>query len=237
MQKYIAIIISIAVFVTACSPAAQTAITLTVPPSEPTTAPTEVQPTAQPELQPSPTQESMALPTAPAVAGAPTLVPAPAGTSIIAEASSYNGPAWATLPLVDARTLTTFTLADFAGKTVFVEPMATWCTNCRAQLPKAEAARAQLDPDKFVFVGLSVAENVDSATLASYVASNGWNFAFAVASEAFTQGIVDTFGRTAVTPPSTPHFIIRPDGTVTDISTGTHTTEELIAQLQAASGA
>jgi hypothetical protein len=35
-------------------------------------------------------------------------------------------PDWLTLPLTNARTGETFTLADFAGKTVFVHPMATW---------------------------------------------------------------------------------------------------------------
>jgi peroxiredoxin len=132
---------------------------------------------------------------------------------------------------VDARTGETFTLADFAGKTVFIEPMATWCTNCRRQIPNAEAARQQLDPDQYVFIGLSVAENVDNATLAEYVDAQGWNFTFAVASAELTQGLIDTFGRTVVTPPSTPHFIIRPDGTLSEIQTGTHTAEDLIAEL------
>ena len=38
----------------------------------------------------------------------------------------YSGAPLATLPLVDARSGATFTLAEYAGKTVFVEPMATW---------------------------------------------------------------------------------------------------------------
>ena len=39
----------------------------------------------------------------------------------------------------------TFTLADFAGKTVYVEPMATWCTNCRQQLGNVTEAKAELE--------------------------------------------------------------------------------------------
>jgi hypothetical protein len=35
-------------------------------------------------------------------------------------------PDWLTMPLTNARSGETFTLADFAGKTVFVHPMATW---------------------------------------------------------------------------------------------------------------
>jgi thiol-disulfide isomerase/thioredoxin len=146
--------------------------------------------------------------------------------------STYNAPAWAKIPLTNARTGETFTLADFAGKTVFVEPMATWCINCRRQLPNVETARQQLNSDQFVFVGLSVAENVDNATLAKYVDGQGWNFIFAVAPESLIQGMVEAFGRTVVTPPSTPHFLIRPDGSLSKIFTGSHTAEELIAQLK-----
>jgi hypothetical protein len=109
--------------------------------------------------------------------------------------------------------------------------MATWCINCRRQLPNVEAARKQLNSDQFVFVGLSVAENVDNATLAKYVDSQGWNFIFAVAPEPLIQGMVEAFGRTVVTPPSTPHFLIRPNGSLSKIFTGSHTAEELIAQL------
>jgi thiol-disulfide isomerase/thioredoxin len=159
----------------------------------------------------------------------------PTVSSSIDVGSTYRGPGWTTIPLTDGRTSATFTLESFAGKTVFVEPMATWCTNCRHQLPNVEAARVQLNPDQYVFVGLSVAENVDNATLAKYVDGNGWHFRFAIAPEAFVKGMVDTFGRTAVTPPSTPHFIIRPDGSLTEMKTGSHSADELIAELKAAS--
>lgn len=153
-----------------------------------------------------------------------------------ANAAATGSPAWFTLPIVNAHTGETFTLADFAGKTVWVEPMATWCTNCRRQLPNVEAARTTLNSDQYVFISFSVAENVDNATLAQYADDQGWHWIFAVASEELTQGMVDTFGRTVVSPPSTPHFIIKPDGSVSEVSTGTPATDEIVAALKAASG-
>lgn len=237
MPRYSYAFLLLTLFIAACSPAAQNTANPTLAPVEATATQLEVQPTAQPEAQPSPTQESAALPPTQAVAVVPTAQESVDTAPRAAQAAAYNGPAWASLPLVDARTGATFTLADYAGKTVYVEPMATWCTNCRRQLPNVETARAQLNADQYVFIGLSVAENVDNATLAGYVTDNGWNFSFAVATEALTQGMIDTFGRTAVTPPSTPHFIIRPDGSVTDIMTGMPSADEIIAELRAASGA
>jgi hypothetical protein len=41
-------------------------------------------------------------------------------------ATEYGGPEWTKLPLTNAHTGETFTLANFAGKTVYIEPMATW---------------------------------------------------------------------------------------------------------------
>ncbi|MBZ0288769.1 MAG: TlpA family protein disulfide reductase [Anaerolineae bacterium] len=175
---------------------------------------------------PSPTQpiQQDATPTAESLPGA-------------AQSAASTSPAWFTLPIVNAHTGETFTLADFAGKTVWVEPMATWCTNCRRQLPNVEAARTSLNSDQYVFISFSVAENVDNATLAQYADDQGWHWIFAVASEGLTQGMVDTFGRTVISPPSTPHFIIRPDGSVSDISTGTPTADEIVSALKAVSGA
>jgi thiol-disulfide isomerase/thioredoxin len=207
-MKYKFVLI-LAIALAACSPAAQS----TIPPTS-TTSPV-IEPTQLP-----PTAES-----AESLAGGAQAVSA-----------GYTPRPWATLPLIDARTGATFTLADYAGKTVFVEPMATWCTTCRRQIPNVETARQQLDPEKYVFVGLSVAENVDNATLAQYVNDQGWNFPFAVASVELTEALVLEYGRTVVTPPSTPHFIIRPDGSPAPLVTGSHDSAALIAELKAISG-
>lgn len=223
----------ILVVLAACAPAAQNAVPTTAPTSAP------VEPTTVPTTAPV---EATAVPVDPtSIPAEPTTVPATADTAPAAAAQAetvaYNGPAWASLPLVNAETGQTFTLADFAGKTVFVEPFATWCTNCRRQLPNVDAARQQVDPDQVVFVALSVAENVDNATLTQYATDNGWDFIYAAASMEITKGLVDSFGRSAITPPSTPHFIIRPDGSLTALGTGSHDAAALVAELTAASGA
>lgn len=61
-------------------------------------------------------------PTQPAAPPTPESTPAAADNA----AAAYNGPDWTRIALTDARTGSTFTLADFAGKTVFVHPMARW---------------------------------------------------------------------------------------------------------------
>lgn len=144
-------------------------------------------------------------------------------------------PAWQTLPLTDARTGETFTLADFSGKTVFVEPMATWCTNCRAQLGNVSAAQQNLGDD-VVFVALSVETNITSSDLAAYADANNFGWTFAVMTPELLAELVTAYGRTITNPPSTPHFIIYPDGTTSELSTGVHSADEIIQQVQAAGG-
>lgn len=147
-----------------------------------------------------------------------------------------DAPAWMTIALTDVRSGETFTLADFAGKTVFVEPMATWCTNCRRQLGNVADAKAQLgDSEDVVFVALSVETNIGDGDLANYTEETGFDWAFAVATPEMLVSLVETFGQSITNPPSTPHFIIRPDGSTTELTTGYEGPEEILQNLEAES--
>jgi thiol-disulfide isomerase/thioredoxin len=115
----------------------------------------------------------------------------------MADSDSMNdmtdAPTWQTIELTDARTGETFTLASFSGKTVFVEPMATWCTNCRRQLGNVRDARAQLGDD-VVIIGLSLETTLSNADLAQYQADQGFDWTFAVMTPEMLQSLTDTFG-------------------------------------------
>lgn len=154
-----------------------------------------------------------------------------AGDEAMSDAAA--GTAWQQLTLTDAATGETFTFADFAGQTVFVEPMATWCTNCRRQLGNVREAKAQLGDD-VVFVAISVENTISDADLAEYAVNQGFDWTFAVATTELLQALVDEFGRSITNPPATPHFIIRPDGTTTELVTGIEPAADLVAQIQAA---
>lgn len=142
-------------------------------------------------------------------------------------------PLWQTLAVTNAATGESFTLGDFEGKTVFVEPMATWCSNCRMQQHEVQQAKMQLGDD-VVFVGLSLETTLPSADLASYAQDNGFDWTYAVMSKELLAGLADEFGRSITSAPSTPHFIIRPDGSYSMLSTGIHSAGEIVAQIQEA---
>lgn len=154
----------------------------------------------------------------------------------MAEDTMMPKPTWQTIALTDVRTGQAFTLADFAGKTVFVETMATWCSNCRRLLGNVAAARSQMAGEDVVFIALSVETNISDAALADYTGQTGFDWTFAVASPELLQELAATFGTSIINPPATPHFVIRPDGSYTDLATGIKSPDAIISQLQEAGG-
>ena len=147
-------------------------------------------------------------------------------------------PAWQLLPLRDARTGESFSFADFAGQTVYVHPMATWCTNCRAsQRSLRDNVVPQVNNDEVVFVSLDIETASQDDVLASYAENNSFPWRFTVATPELIAGLVEAFGPSVTVPPSQPHFIIRPDGSTTGLMTGNPTPDEVLSQLQEAAGA
>jgi thiol-disulfide isomerase/thioredoxin len=151
------------------------------------------------------------------------------------EMSADMLPAWQTIALTNAVTGESFTLGDFQGKTVFVEPMATWCSNCRAQQGEVRKAKAQLGED-VVFIALSLETNLAPEELAAYAQDNGFDWTYAVMPVDLLSGLADQFGRSITNAPSTPHFIIRPDGTFSELSTGIDPAGTIVTKIQAEQG-
>jgi pentapeptide MXKDX repeat protein len=148
------------------------------------------------------------------------------------EVPAVERAAWQSIPLTDARTGAAFTLADYAGKTVFVEPFATWCSNCRQQLANVHAARQQAG-EEVIFVALSVETNIGNEALAAYAADTGYDLVFAAMPPEMLQALAAQFGQTISNPPATPHFVIRPDGSTSELVTGIEATEAILAQVAA----
>ncbi|NJR12621.1 hypothetical protein HC776_01685, partial [bacterium] len=111
-----------------------------------------------------------------------------------------------------------------------------WCTNCRQQLGNVRSARSELNTDNVVFIALSVETNLSASDLAQYANDNGFDWLFAVMTPELLSALSGTFGFTIANPPSTPHFIIRPDGTTTDLVTGIESSTQIVEQVKAAGG-
>src|SRR4051794_29264907 len=173
-----------------------------------------------------------------ACAGAIRLAPL-AATPEPATASQTTdaAPSWMTTELTDACTGETFRLANFAGKLLYVESMATWCGECYEQLTRIKEAFAQIpdaERDDVVLVALSSETNLPREDLASYADKTGFPLIFAVMPEAMLKAMVGDVGREWSIPSAMPHLIVAPDGTISELQTGGSSVDELLATFAGA---
>lgn len=140
--------------------------------------------------------------------------------------------AWATADLVDVTTGGTFRIADLVaeGKVVFLETMAIWCTNCRAQMHRVVEAHGMAD---FHSVGIDVDPSERAEDLKDYVEREGFDWPFAMA-DAEVAGILrDRLGQAFMFPPNTPMVLLMPDGEVRPLDFGGYSVDALLAELAA----
>jgi thiol-disulfide isomerase/thioredoxin len=103
-------------------------------------------------------------------------------------------------------------LADFAGRPVVVELMATWCASCEDQQRVLRDARADLPADA-VLLSLDVDPAGDPGALDDYAAARGFDWTFASAPVPLLRTLAETFGDDAINPAATPILVIDRDGT------------------------
>jgi hypothetical protein len=206
-KRFFAVGLLLLLVIAACSPSETPAPTL----GAPNTVPTAISDTAQ-------TDEAPSLLEAVARAGA-------------------DRPTWMSTSLTNAETGATFTLGDFPEKTVYVELMATWCTNCRLQQGNVRDVRAKLSADNYVFISLSVEPKDTTDGLKQYRVQYDYPWTFAVVPPDMLAALVEQFGQSITNPTATPHLVIAPSGSVSQLATGIHTADQLTAELTAAAGA
>ncbi len=97
--------------------------------------------------------------------------------------------------------------------------------------------KQQLGDVNYVFVSLSVEPNDTIDGLKQYSAREGFPWIFALVPPDMLRALVSQFGADITNPPTTPHFVISPDGAVSQLSTGHDTADQLIAKITAAAGA
>jgi hypothetical protein len=141
------------------------------------------------------------------------------------------------MELTDACSGETFTRGAFAGKTLYLESMATWCGECYEQLTRVQRAATQIPEEErgdVVLVALSSETDLPREDLARYAEKTGFPLIFAVMPEAMLKAMVDDLGREWAIPPAMPHLIVAPDGTIGDLHTGGSSPDELLAFFAAA---
>ncbi|CAN5557831.1 hypothetical protein BH23CHL6_BH23CHL6_07850 [soil metagenome] len=212
------LLLALALVAAACTPAANSP-----------TAPAVVPPAATPASAPATTAVGSATSPPPAEHTDP-----PAGSTVPTTPPKAGLPddPWRTAALRDVRTGENLVINDLAGRLVVIEPMAIWCTTCRAQQNEAREALANLDGHEIVYVSLDVDPNETEPDLARYADERGYPWHFIVASREVARSLAATFGDQVLSPPSTPKIVVNPDGSA-EVSFGIKRAAELEADFAA----
>jgi thiol-disulfide isomerase/thioredoxin len=170
----------------------------------------------------------------PSRSGQPTSPEAPSPSSA---AGAVLDQPWATANLINVTTGKQFRIADMvaSGKVVFLETMAIWCSNCRAQQVEAAVAFDGLDPEQVEWVAIDVESTETAEALARYREQNGFPFIYAIADTEFARTLVIEFGEIVLSPPSVNIIVIGTDRRITQLHG--HKSADELRRLAAEHGA
>ena len=147
--------------------------------------------------------------------------------------SMMGSSAWISASLTNVKTGEAFTIHDFTGKVVLVETMAVWCPSCKRQQEQVKALHEALGMDSdLVSVGLDIDPNENADDLKGYIETNGFDWIYAVAPADVAREIGALYGDQFLNPPSTPILIIDRKGQVHPMPFGIKSAEDLKAFIE-----
>jgi cytochrome oxidase Cu insertion factor (SCO1/SenC/PrrC family) len=188
-------------------------------------------PTASADAAASPATAGAATPVAGGVEPGPSASEGTAPGTGATPAPSVAVEGWRGVVLEDARTGTSFTVADYAGRLVAIEPMAAWCPKCLAQQREARKALEKVGGDGVVYISLGIDPSEKAEDLKAYADDHGFDWTFAVAPKELSRALAAEFGDQVLSPPSVPFILVGADGSVIEQQFGGRGADELAALL------
>ena len=171
------------------------------------------------DTMPSPT------PTASVVAGSIPSVP----SSVPSADGGLSSDPLHAIALTDVRSGVEFSIGLLAAeKPLLLEPMAIWCSNCRAQQREVVAAHGLAD---FHSVSLDIDPAELPGDLAAYAEREGFDWRFAMAEADLVRSLRERFGSGAIFPTAMPKILFRVDGSVELIGLGEQLGPEELAAI------
>ncbi|MGD8486888.1 MAG: TlpA disulfide reductase family protein [Chloroflexota bacterium] len=142
---------------------------------------------------------------------------------------------WLDIELTDAETGEPFSLASLGGEVVAIEPMAIWCSNCRAQQDNVKEVYDQIEASGVTYISLGIDPGENPDSLAAYAERRGYEWTFAQSPVELSRALSDRFGPQILSAPSTPLIVLDSRGEVTFQDFGFHGPEQLLGILEEAS--
>ncbi|HSM33220.1 MAG TPA: TlpA disulfide reductase family protein, partial [Anaerolineae bacterium] len=141
---------------------------------------------------------------------------------------------WLDIELTDAETGEPCTLGSLGGEVVAIEPMAIWCSNCKAQQDNVKRAYDDIQAAGVRFISLGIDPGEDPDALVRYAERNDYEWTFVQSPRELSRALSDEFGSQILSAPSTPLIVLDANGVVATQTFGFHGPDELLAILQEA---
>jgi cytochrome oxidase Cu insertion factor (SCO1/SenC/PrrC family) len=157
-----------------------------------------------------------------------TEMPATAAKTDMPGDQGMMTPGWVTAELMHPVTGAMFTINDFQGSVVLVEPFAQWCSTCLAQQKELVKLYEATGMDAgLVIVGLDIDPNEDAEMLKTYLEKHGFSWHYAIASKEMAREISQLYGDQFLNPPSAPMLLIDRQGEVHSLPFGLKSVDDL----------
>ena len=117
---------------------------------------------------------------------------------------------WMEFELEDIRTGETFSISDFQGKPILLESFAVWCPTCTKQQREIKKLHEEIGDD-VISISLDTDQSEDKARVRTHIESNGFNWYYAISPIELTQSLIDEFGNSIISAPSSPMILICED--------------------------
>ena len=150
------------------------------------------------------------------------------------DAETAAEPTWLDIELTDAETGETFTLASLEGGVVAVEPMAIWCSNCKAQQDNLKEVYDDVAAAGVTYISLGIDPGENPDALAQYADKRGYEWTFVQSPNEFSRALNDLFGPQILSAPSTPLIVLDASGDVVFQDFGFHGPDKLLDILDEA---
>jgi thiol-disulfide isomerase/thioredoxin len=154
-----------------------------------------------------------------------------------ADETTTETAAWLDIELTDAASGDTFTLASLGGGVVAIEPMAIWCSNCKAQQNNVKSAYSDIADAGVTYISLGIDPGENAGALAKYAERNGFDWSFVKSPTELSRELSDLFGPQILSAPSTPLIVLDANGEVFTQEWGYHDPDALLAILNEAAAA
>jgi thiol-disulfide isomerase/thioredoxin len=214
-SKILATLITVSIFLAACSPAAPTVEVMMEKPTD--------------AMMEKPTDAMMEKPTD-AMMDKPNdaMMDKPTDAMMETHSPEMMVPKFFEASLTNVNTGDSFKISDFSGKVVLVENLAMWCPNCKKQQEQVKILHEMLGMDSgLVSIGLDVDLNEDPADLKKYTDSNGFDWFYAIPPQEVLTEISNLYGANFLNPPSTPIFVIDRKGGIHPMPFGVKSADDL----------